>query len=204
MNELERRLDEVVWLLRDQRHVQPKGQSLPRREFRRVDAEDRWGGSRRERSDTLLSSLQRESQLPISASREAVLPSLNGFLHHHSRSSWGTWLPNSSRESPHSRRRDQDKKMELPVFAGDNAWGWLVKIERYFLVNGIDGDKRMEVVLLAMEGRALNWFQNWEEIAFPSWRQFRGAVVRRFQPSTVKNSYGPLLSEKSGLFHGLY
>ena len=49
--------------------------------------------------------------------------------------------------------------MELPVFAGDDALGWLVKIECYFSVNGIDGDEKMEVVLLALEGRALNWFQ---------------------------------------------
>ena len=42
------------------------------------------------------------------------------------------------------------------MLAGDDAWGWLVKIKRYLVVNGIEGDERMKVVLLALEDRALN------------------------------------------------
>ena len=53
--------------------------------------------------------------------------------------------------------------MELLVFAGEDALGWLVKVERYFVVNEIEGDERKEVVLLALEGKALNWFQTWED-----------------------------------------
>ena len=39
------------------------------------------------------------------------------------------------------------------------------------------------------------WFNGWQElILYASWRQFREAMLRRFQPGTSKNPYGPLLS----------
>ena len=200
MNELERKLDDVMRFLRDQRRTRPRGRSPPKREFRQVNAEDRWrGGSRRERGPTYSSPLRRENRDSRSQHREERYspPSYIGSSHHHGGSSWGSRPPHSSRRSPQSGRRDRDRKMELPVFVGDDAWGWLVKIERYFLVNGIEGDERMEVVLLALEGRALNWFQIWEDqVVFPSWRQFREAVLRRFQPGTVKDPFGPLLRVK--------
>lgn len=87
--------------------------------------------------------------------------------------------------------------MELPLFDGEDALGWIVRIERYFSINGVEGDERMELVLVALEGRALNWFQTWEEhVCFPTWRQFREAVLRRFQPGVVKDPHGPLLKLK--------
>ena len=68
----------------------------------------------------------------------------------------------------------RDRKMELPVFVGEDALGWLVKDERYFAVNEVEGDERMEVVLLSLEGKALNWIQTSEDqVAFPSRRQFK-------------------------------
>lgn len=41
--------------------------------------------------------------------------------------------------------------MELPIFSGDDALGWLVRIERYFTVNGIEGDERIKLILVALE-----------------------------------------------------
>ena len=59
--------------------------------------------------------------------------------------------------------------MELPLFDGEDALGWLVKIERYFVINNIAGEERMELVLIALEGRALNWYQTWEDqVLYPS------------------------------------
>ena len=87
--------------------------------------------------------------------------------------------------------------MELPLFDGGDALGWLVRIERYFAINNIAGEERMELVLIALEGRALNWYQTWEDqMLYPSWRMFREAVIRRFQPGVVKDPYGPLLKLK--------
>ena len=87
--------------------------------------------------------------------------------------------------------------MELPVFYGEDALGWLVRIERYYAINGIEGDEHMDSVLIVLEGRALNWFHVWEEqVYLPTWRQFREAILRRFQPGVVKDPYGPLLKLK--------
>ena len=47
------------------------------------------------------------------------------------------------------------------MFNREDALGWLVIIERYYLINGIEGDEHMELVLVALEG--LNWFYAWEE-----------------------------------------
>ena len=49
--------------------------------------------------------------------------------------------------------------MELLSFFGDNAPSWLVRIERYFTVNGIEGDEHIELVLVALEGKALHRYQ---------------------------------------------
>ena len=53
--------------------------------------------------------------------------------------------------------------MELPIFTGNNALGWLLGIERYYTINGIEGEERKELVLVALDGRALNLYQAWEE-----------------------------------------
>ena len=84
--------------------------------------------------------------------------------------------------------------MELPIFSGEDAPGWLVRVERYFDVNGVHENERPELILVALEGRALSWYQGWEDQhPYSSWRQFREALLRRFQPEMVKDPYGPLL-----------
>jgi len=42
----------------------------------------------------------------------------------------------------------------------------------------------MQVVMIALEGKVLNWFQ-WRETykPDPTWESFKVAVVRRFQPN---------------------
>ena len=84
--------------------------------------------------------------------------------------------------------------MELPLIDGGDALEWLLKIKRYFEINNISGEERMELVLITLEGRALNWYQTWEDqVMYPSWRLFREAVLRRFQQGVMKDLHGPLL-----------
>ena len=64
-------------------------------------------------------------------------------------------------------------------------------------MNGIEGDEHIELVLVAMEGKALHWHQSWEEqVHFPSSNQFQEALLRRLQPGVVKDPFGPLLRVK--------
>jgi len=51
-------------------------------------------------------------------------------------------LPEDERDplSSHSRCR----KLEIPVFAGDEAYGWTNKLERYFRLKDVRDDERMQ------------------------------------------------------------
>ena len=50
---------------------------------------------------------------------------------------------------------------------------------------------------MALEGRALSWYQGWEkQPPYHSWREFRDTLLRRFQLGVLKEPYGPLLRLK--------
>lgn len=87
------------------------------------------------------------------------------------------------------------QRLEIPIFKGEDAYGWLVRVERYFQLNGVRVRDKLEAVVLALEDKALNWYQWWEEQApLKTWEEFKLAVMRRFQPGLLHNSMGPLLS----------
>ena len=61
------------------------------------------------------------------------------------------------------------QKLELPLFSEEDAYGWLARVERFFSINGVEDYNTMDLVLVAMEGEALIWYQRWEEqIPFPN------------------------------------
>lgn len=49
------------------------------------------------------------------------------------------------------------------MFNGEEAYGWIVKIERCFKMNGVREGEKLDAVVIALEDRALNWCQWWEE-----------------------------------------
>ncbi|CAH9133286.1 unnamed protein product [Cuscuta epithymum] len=105
-----------------------------------------------------------------------------------------------SRTPEHTRINDRvytGRKVDLPLFSGNDAYGWLLRVERYFKLNHVlEGDK-VEVVLIAMTERALNWYQWWDEQTDDhSWGNFKEALIRRFQPELVQNPFGPMLKIK--------
>ena len=59
--------------------------------------------------------------------------------------------------------------MKLLVFSGEDAYGWLVRVERFFRVNAVEDYDKMELVLVAFEGEALIWYRWWEDqVPFPT------------------------------------
>lgn len=70
------------------------------------------------------------------------------------------------------------KKLELPLFHGENPYGWVFRAERYFAMNDIEDEERILAASVCMEGRALGWFQ-WVDAQdpFASWRELRTAIV---------------------------
>ncbi|XP_019459944.1 PREDICTED: uncharacterized protein LOC109359703 [Lupinus angustifolius] len=93
--------------------------------------------------------------------------------------------------------QDRWRKLEIPIFGGEDAFGWVQKLERYFSMRSISESEKMRATLVALEGRALSWYQWWEGCnPSPSWEGFKMAVVRRFQPTMIQNPFELLLSLK--------
>ncbi|PNX62188.1 hypothetical protein L195_g061033, partial [Trifolium pratense] len=55
------------------------------------------------------------------------------------------------------------RRLEFPIFKEDDVYGWLVRVERYFRLNEVRMQDKVDTVVLAMEEKSLNWFQWWEE-----------------------------------------
>ena len=61
-----------------------------------------------------------------------------------------------------SRRSEIGRKLELIVFAGEDTYGWIGKVEHYFHVMGVEDEDKLDVALVVMEGEALIWYELWE------------------------------------------
>ena len=60
------------------------------------------------------------------------------------------------------RDRDQEvkwRKLEIPIFDGEDAFGWTNKVECYFKIKGMEEEDRIQAAMVAMEGKALTWYQ---------------------------------------------
>ncbi|KAF7815055.1 Retrotransposable element Tf2 [Senna tora] len=89
------------------------------------------------------------------------------------------------------------RKLELPIFDGDEAIGWLFKVERYFTLNKMSDDEKLEAVAVCLEGKALNWLQ-WLEtkMVIVSWEVFKNELLRRFHQAQRGNGYEMLMALK--------
>ncbi|XP_057453204.1 uncharacterized protein LOC130745077 [Lotus japonicus] len=120
----------------------------------------------------------------------------------HSGSRTGSRFSDHSRERfdhPHRvhLRAVTGRRVDIPMFDGSDAYGWINRVERFFQLSRVGEEERLEMVMIAMEGKALGWFQWWEEQAPErAWEPFKHALIRRFQPTLVQNPFGPLLSIK--------
>jgi len=86
------------------------------------------------------------------------------------------------------------RKLDIPVFAGEEAYGWINRLERYFKLKEVSDEEKMRAVIIALEGKTLNLFQWWETCnPNPKWDAFKVAVVCRFQPNMLKNPFEILI-----------
>ncbi|KAI0520439.1 hypothetical protein KFK09_007914 [Dendrobium nobile] len=70
----------------------------------------------------------------------------------------------------------------MPIFEGEDAYGWIYKVERYFAFNGLTEEEKLTAAGLCLEGKALSWFQ-WRDQRRPirNWREFKDCIIERFQ-----------------------
>ncbi|KAA0067393.1 transposon Tf2-1 polyprotein isoform X1 [Cucumis melo var. makuwa] len=54
------------------------------------------------------------------------------------------------------------KKVEMPVFTGDDLDSWLFLAERYFQIHKLTESEKMLVLTTSFNGLALNWYHSQE------------------------------------------
>ena len=67
-----------------------------------------------------------------------------------------------------TRRRfgaDQWRKIDLPLFHGEDDYGWLDRMERCFQIRGVPVEEWLSAAKVAVEGQALTQFHWWEATA---------------------------------------
>lgn len=71
------------------------------------------------------------------------------------------------------------KHVELPSFAGDDAHGWFVLAEKYFLSGGYDERRETEDCSVSLAGDVLSWFNNETHEQFCELEQSQRKVVSK-------------------------
>ena len=74
------------------------------------------------------------------------------------------------------------RKLKMPIFEVEDAYGSVYKMERYFAINGLSKREKLMAVALCLEGKALAWFQ-WREQQQPlrSRVEFKDMLLERFR-----------------------
>lgn len=58
------------------------------------------------------------------------------------------------------------RKLDMPVFDGEDPDGWILRVERYFAFYHLSEMEMLEAVVVALDGDALRWYQ-WENKRHP-------------------------------------
>ncbi|GJY50779.1 ankyrin repeat-containing protein [Tanacetum coccineum] len=87
------------------------------------------------------------------------------------------------------------RKLKMPVFEGEDAYGWIYRVERYFEIQGLPQHEQLRETTLCMDGEALSW-NRWSEgqTPFHSWDGFKRRLLIRFQQSQEGNLYEQFLA----------
>ncbi|XP_010270441.1 PREDICTED: uncharacterized protein LOC104606771 [Nelumbo nucifera] len=101
----------------------------------------------------------------------------------------------SSMSVPEHTSDPLPRKLELPIFYGENPDGWLFRAERYFEINGLLPAECLRAAVVCLEGDALVWYY-WEDgrRPFRSWAEFKELLLERFRSTQEGNLQEQLLS----------
>lgn len=79
------------------------------------------------------------------------------------------------------------RRMEIPLFDGTEAEGWILRIDQYFEIGDFTEADKMRAVRLCFTGEALSWYR-WERNRnpFECWEQMKDRVLQQF--STVRDT----------------
>ncbi|GKA27344.1 putative mitochondrial protein, partial [Tanacetum coccineum] len=109
----------------------------------------------------------------------------------------GVWTEPQTRveRETHNNYEHRMRKLKMPVFDGEDAYGWIYRVERYFEIQGIPPQEQLRVVVVYMEGDVLSWYR-WREgqTPFSSWEEFKIRLLTRFQQKQAGNLYEQFLA----------
>ena len=71
-------------------------------------------------------------------------------------------MTDSHRADNGQRWDDWVRRLELPIFDGTDPDGWVFRAERFFDLNVMTENAKLEAIILSMVGEAIAWFQ-WED-----------------------------------------
>ncbi|KAH9762992.1 hypothetical protein KPL70_001020 [Citrus sinensis] len=87
----------------------------------------------------------------------------------------------------------------MPLFDGSNLDGWILKAERYFSVNRLSNEEKLEAAIIAFEGDALLWYQ-WEnrKRSIVVWEEMRVLILKQFRVIQASSLYKQWLALTKG------
>lgn len=94
-----------------------------------------------------------------------------------------------------SDHREMMKRVELPIFDGEDAYGWIALAERFFRLGGYDEVAKIELVSVSLSGDVLSWFNS--EILrrpFETWLDFKQRLITRFSRVRLREPSQPFFA----------
>lgn len=87
------------------------------------------------------------------------------------------------------------RRLELPVFSGEDPIGWLARAEQYFELQQTPAEKKVPMALVGMDGSALHWIR-WLRQTTPdmSWETLKTALIKRYDGLHAGNEFERLCS----------
>lgn len=85
----------------------------------------------------------------------------------------------------------KNPKILFPSFDGTNLRNWIRKCKKYFNINPIFDEQKLDMVSIHLEGRVNMWYHDYQESnATITWDQFMLDVCNRFQEGGHDNIIG--------------
>ena len=87
------------------------------------------------------------------------------------------------------------RRIELPLFNGDDSYGWIALVERYFRIGGYSEAMKIELVSISLSGDVLSWFNS--EILrqpFRNWMDFKQRLIARFSKVKLRDPSQPFFN----------
>ncbi|KAJ9547857.1 hypothetical protein OSB04_020400 [Centaurea solstitialis] len=125
---------------------------------------------------TMEGNLRRSLDSSLNEFRETILADLAKLLERQQDTH-----PGSRSDDRMTEFRMAVKKVELPMFDGDDPVGWITRAEIYFDVQGTPENIKVKLAKLSMEGATIHWFNLlWETTENLTWMKFKQALIERY------------------------